>query len=141
VNPLLLLLAVFLAVGAATPDRDASGPRIERISVNAPGPDRRTARSLNGEWVEIKNHAKRTRDLRGWELSGSGHTYTFGDLRIPPGGTVRVHTGPGRDTPTRRYWGRSSHAWDNAGSVIRLSSPTRAVDSCRWLGRTSVKRC
>lgn len=141
-KPLPFFLTLFLLIGVLAPRRDAPSVRIERISFDAPGADDRTDRSLNGEWVEIANHSRRSRSLRGWQLSdGIGHVYTFRGTPIPPGRTVRVHTGSGRDTPSDRYWGRHFHAWDNSGSTVRLSSPTRAVDSCRWRPGRSVKRC
>ncbi|WP_106399017.1 lamin tail domain-containing protein [Actinocorallia populi] len=147
-NTVPFLATAFLVIGVLAPEKGASTPdsapdvRIERVRFDAPGTDARTNRSLNGEWVEVRNRSRQARNLRGWRLQGAdGRTYTFGDLRLPPGRSVRVHTGSGRDTGGHVYWNRGTHAWRNSGSAVRLRSPAGSADSCRWRSGGTVKRC
>lgn len=148
-NTVPFLVTAFLVIGVLAPEKgasrppgDTSGVRIERIGFDAPGADDRTNRSLNNEWVEVENRSGRARNLRGWRLQNTnGGTYTFGDLRLAPGRSVRVHTGSGRDTRGHVYWNRDTHAWRNAGSTVRLRSPAGRTDSCRWGPGGTVKRC
>ncbi|MEW2288755.1 lamin tail domain-containing protein, partial [Streptomyces sp. NPDC047841] len=77
---------------------------ISDVQYDAPGRDDRSNRSLNAEWVEITNDARRAVNLDGWTLSdGDGHTYTFDHYRLDGRATVRVHTGIGRDNRTDVY--------------------------------------
>lgn len=143
-NTVPFFVTAFLLIGVLAPESGSAGPgvRIERIRSDAPGVDGRSDRSLNGEWVEVRNRSRRARDLKGWRLQGAdGQTYVFGDLRLPPGRSVRVHTGSGRDTRGHVHWRRDAHAWRNSGSTVRLRSPSGRADSCRWGPGGGVKRC
>ncbi|KOU53338.1 hypothetical protein ADK55_15705, partial [Streptomyces sp. WM4235] len=71
-------------------------PRVEisRVQADAPGRDDRSNRSLNGEWVEIRNTTRQPVNLRGWTLRDSdGNRYRFNDTRIGGRATIRIHTG------------------------------------------------
>jgi len=149
VNTVPFFVTAFLLIGVLAPGRGsapdrgtAPDVRIERVRFNPPGADGPSDRSLNGEWVEVRNRSRRARSLRGWRLQGAaGQTYVFGDVRLAPGQSVRVHTGSGRDERGHVYWRRDAHAWRNSGSAVRLRSPSGRTDSCRWGPRGTVKRC
>ncbi|MEO3785092.1 lamin tail domain-containing protein [Actinocorallia sp. B10E7] len=143
-NAVPFFVTAVIVIGVLAPEKGLSAPdvRIERVRFDAPGVDDRTNRSLNGEWVEVANHSGRTRNLRGWRLHGAdGQTYTFRELRLRPGQSVRVHTGSGRDGRGHLYWRRGTHAWKNSGSTVRLRSPAGRADSCTWSSGGSVKYC
>ena len=58
--------------------------------------------------------------LRGWTLSDQdGHVYTFPDLFLGSGGSVRIHTARGRDTVHDLYWGLDTAVWER-GDVATL---------------------
>ena len=70
-----------------------------------------------------------------WHLSNrSGATYTFGRQVLLPDETVTPYTGEGTDTRSAVYWGRSSEAWTDTGTVSLAAgggAPERAVESVR----------
>ncbi|MFG2307332.1 lamin tail domain-containing protein [Streptomyces sp. NPDC048566] len=140
------LVAAALAAGtlvgsAAVSASAAPGPRAERSSVaitrvqsDAPGVDGRSNRSLNGEWVEVTNSARRAVALNGWTLSDrDGNRYTFRHYRLAARSTVRVHTGIGRDTFRDLYQDRRREVWDNRSDVATLRNDRgRIVDVVSW---------
>ena len=136
-------------VGDGTPrlliiPRPASAIRISRIYYDSPGSDRATNRSLNAEFVRLKNTSRTTRQLRGWRISDSdGHVYRFAMLRLRPGASVTVHSGRGRDTPKDRYWNRRGYVWDNTRELVRVhTAHGRLADQCRYdNSRTGQIRC
>ncbi|MFI9810494.1 lamin tail domain-containing protein [Streptomyces sp. NPDC052301] len=99
-----------------------------------PGRGIGTNRSLNSEWVDITNHARRAVNLGGWTLSDEdGHTYTFRHVRLEGGATVRVHTGVGRDTRTDLYQDRRAYVWRNDADTATLRNDEgRFVDDFSW---------
>lgn len=109
---------------------------ISDVQYNAPGPDTRSNRSLNGEWVDITNRSRHSVDLRGWSLRNSkGDKYTFRHLRLNGRSTVRVHTGFGRDTRRDVYQERSRHIWDNHSDRAVLSDRRGSVVDTESWGR------
>ena len=49
--------------------------------------------------------------LQGWQLERvDGPAYTFGNVPLFPGGSVRVHTRAGDNTSIDLYWGQSGGA-------------------------------
>ena len=112
---LALALASVAGIGPTSVDA-ASCVRISGGRFDAPGNDN-LASKLNGEYVRIKNYCSSTKSLSGWRLHDHGkkHTYTFASgFSIKAGVTVTVYSGRGTDTPTKRYWGRTSGAiWNN----------------------------
>ncbi|MCD0448955.1 lamin tail domain-containing protein [Actinocorallia sp. API 0066] len=137
------LVAVFLIVGVFYPSlgpRPSDSPgaepsvRIERVH--------HSPRGSGGTWVELRNHAKTARDLRGWRLqAGGGSAYEFGPLRLRPGESVRVHTGSGSDSRTDVYWGRGSPVLPEGGATVTLRTPRAAVDACRYPGGGTTASC
>jgi len=85
--------------------------------------------NLNGEYVRIASVALRPRSLKGYQLCNRRHDcYTFGDVVVPAGFTVAVHSGHGEDRldPTRQlsvYWNRKQGAWSNKGDTATLVDP------------------
>jgi hypothetical protein len=117
------------ATAAARP-----GVRITTIFFNPPGPDDRSNKSLNHEWVRIKNFTGSRKRLTHWTLrDASGHVYRFPRFHLAPGAAVWVHTGRGTNRPHNLYWGRRNHVWTNTGdrAALRKGNGVR-VDRCRY---------
>lgn len=97
-----------------------TGPdlRIESVQMAPEGGDSYVVLTNWGTWVR----------LRDWTLDdGQGHVYTFPDLSLFQGGSVRVHTSAGTNTEVDLYWGtdeavfvsgRTISLKDDAGSVV-----------------------
>ncbi|MCC5474565.1 lamin tail domain-containing protein [Streptomyces sp. NPDC059680] len=107
---------------------------ISGVQYDAPGRDDRSNRSLNREWVDITNSTRRAVNLEGWTLSDEdGRTYTFRHVWLEGRGTVRVHTGFGRDSHTDVYQDRRREAWENDGDTATLRNDRgRFVDAVSW---------
>ncbi|MEU1839528.1 glycerophosphodiester phosphodiesterase family protein [Micromonospora chersina] len=84
--------------------RGAAGVVVEDIRYHSPG-----------EHVVLRNVSDQPVDVSGWYLRnqasdrivvGDGHV-------IPPGGLLRVHTGPGADDATTHHDGRATAFWNS----------------------------
>ncbi|WP_331724201.1 lamin tail domain-containing protein (plasmid) [Streptomyces longwoodensis] len=140
------LAAAVLATGAlisvaalpASANDHSRAPRhrveISAVQYNSPGPDDRSNRSLNREWVEVTNTARHAVNLDGWTLEDEdGHTYTFEDYRLAGRATVRIHTGVGRDSRTDLYQDRRNYVWDNRSDTATLRNDRgRFIDEVSW---------
>ncbi|MFI2040129.1 lamin tail domain-containing protein [Streptomyces bottropensis] len=120
------------AADHARPER--SRVKISDVQYDSPGYDDRSNRSLNREWVEITNNARRSVNLDGWTLEDEdGHTYTFDHYRLDGRTTVRIHTGRGRDTDTDLYQDSRRYVWDNRSDTATLRNDRgRHIDSDSW---------
>ncbi|WP_327347379.1 lamin tail domain-containing protein [Streptomyces europaeiscabiei] len=120
------------AADHARPER--SKVKISDVQYDSPGRDDRSNRSLNREWVEITNNARRSVNLDGWTLEDEdGHTYTFDHYRLDGRTTVRIHTGHGRDTDTDLYQDSRRYVWDNRSDTATLRNDRgRYIDSDSW---------
>lgn len=125
---------VTLPASAADHRPERSRVTISDVQYNSPGHDDRSNRSLNREWVEITNNARRSVNLDGWTLKNKdGKTYTFEDYRLEGRTTVRIHTGRGRDTDTDLYQDSRRHVWDNRSDTATLRNDRgRYIDSDSW---------
>ncbi|MFJ8139793.1 lamin tail domain-containing protein [Streptomyces sp. NPDC096013] len=133
-------LAAGALVGAAALPATAadhavrSSVEISRVQYDSPGPEDRSNRSLNNEWVELTNHTRTAVNLDGWKLSNKdGETYTFHHYRLGGHATVRIHTGVGRDTDSDLYQDRRHYVWDNRADTATLRNDHhRLVDDASW---------
>ncbi len=65
--------------------------------------------------------------LENWTLSDAeGNTFTFPTISLFADVQMRVHSIPGRSTPSDLYWGREAPAW-NSGELITLRDETGNV--------------
>jgi endonuclease YncB( thermonuclease family) len=68
---------------------------ITSFHANADGDDRE---NVNGEYLRVCNVSPTTQDLSGFKISDiSGNSWDFPKLLLPPGNTVKVHSGKGTD--------------------------------------------
>jgi hypothetical protein len=82
---------------------------------------------LDAESVLVVNDSDSAFSLQGWQLAREGGpAYTFGNVPLFPGGSVRVHTRAGSNTSVDVYWGQSEAVWQS-GTVARLISAQGAV--------------
>lgn len=104
----------------ALPTLTASGPPlIEIAQVLRPG-------DLTGEVVVIRNLGGMA-NLEGWTLSDAeGNAFTFPTVTLFGDAQMRVHSTPGRSTPSDLYWGREMPAW-NSGELITLRDGAGSV--------------
>ncbi|GIE94053.1 lamin tail domain-containing protein [Paractinoplanes rishiriensis] len=114
-----------------------------RIQYNAPGTDKTTTKSLNGEWFRVTNKTKKAISLKGWTVrDAANHVYTFGTFTLGAGKSITVRTGKGTNTSTYRYWGRKGHVWNNGGdTAILRTNAKKTIDTCRWGKGSGVTSC
>ncbi|MEU8892620.1 lamin tail domain-containing protein [Streptomyces sp. NPDC048442] len=138
--------AIALPATAATPSAAASSaaaqatkaPRpsiiIGQVQYNSPGYDDGSNRSLNGEWVEIRNLGRHSVNLRDYSLTDrQGHRYYFDRLRLEGRSSVKVHTGEGHDRYGHVYQDRHRYVWNNDRDTATLRNDRgRLVDSVSW---------
>ncbi|WP_406180050.1 lamin tail domain-containing protein [Streptomyces sp. NBC_01006] len=146
------VLSAFLAAGAlvgaaalpaAAADnhgRDHRGAQssivIGDVQYDSPGRNDRSARALNGEWVEVKNTGRHAVNLRGFTLTDrQGNRYQFKDFRLDGRSSVKVHTGQGRDTRHDVYQDRHHQVWDERDSATLRDNRGNVLDSDSWDGR------
>ncbi|HWS33498.1 MAG TPA: lamin tail domain-containing protein [Actinoplanes sp.] len=106
-----------------------------RIQYNAPGVDRKTNKSVNGEYFRLTNKTKKSLNMKGWTVrDAAGNLYRFTtDYTLAAGKNVVVRTGKGSNTTATRYWGKTNHVWNNSGDSARLSTDkNKMIDTCKW---------
>ena len=129
------IVAAVLALPLTAGEADAASPvRFSGAQYNSPGSDTGSNASLNAEWIRVTNHGSKARSLTGWTIrDAAGHVYRFPRFRLPPGSSVRLHTGKGRNTSRNLYWGKSWYIWNNTGDKAVLKNRAGArIDVCRW---------
>ncbi len=117
----------------------ASCIRIYRIYYNSPGSDTGSNKSLNAEWIQLKNRCGTARWLSDWKINdAAGNQYVFGRFKLAGGKSVKLHTGKGTNTSTDRYWGRSRYVWNNDKDTAYLYDRYGfRVDTCSYNNRSS----
>ncbi|MBW8738435.1 MAG: lamin tail domain-containing protein [Streptomyces turgidiscabies] len=132
--PALAGAVALTCAAVSTPAQAAGGVVIRHVWFDSPGSDNRSNASLNGEWVEIKNTSSAAISLKGWVLKDiANHKYTFANLRIGAGKTMKIHTGSGRDTTASKFQNRRAYVWNNTSDTAILTRANGAkVDDCKW---------
>src|SRR5690606_29269091 len=71
-----------------------------------PGTDRGSNKSLNAEYIVLKNTSSQTKTITGYRLHDkANHRYVFPTTRLKPGKVIYVRTGKGTNNYQNRYWG------------------------------------
>ncbi len=89
---------------------------ITSFHANADGDDRE---NINGEYLRVCNVSTRPVDLAGFRLAdASGKSWELPALLLPPGNTVKIHSGRGekQEDPDQQlaiYLGQVSPIWNN----------------------------
>lgn len=109
------------ATATAEPAAVAAGAALRIVTVFNEG---------RQEHVVITNEGSQAQNLQGWVLEsapGGTQRYTFPDVTIGPGATLRVHSGRGSADaaapPTDLAW-TGRNVWNNAGDTAVLFDPT-----------------
>lgn len=86
--------------------------------------------NLENESVLVVNDSDTAFSLQGWQLAREGGpAYTFGNIPLFPGGSVRVHTRSGTNTSIDLYWGQGEAVWQSGATAILLSGQGAVVHS------------
>lgn len=119
---------------AAVEASAASPVRFTWVQYDSPGNDTGTNKSLNAEWVRVKNFGSKARTLTGWTVRDlEGYVFRFPTFKLGAGKTVRIHTGKGANSKTDLYWGKTWYVWNNTGDKAILKNKTGSVvDTCKW---------
>ena len=122
------------AVAAPAAHRAPSPVVIAEIFYNSPGSDHGSNQSLNAEWVKLRNRTGHRVSLDGWTLRDTAHhVYHFVGYSLRAHGTVRIHTGSGRDTQRNLFQNRGWYVWNNDGDTAILRGPAGNVrDRCSY---------
>lgn len=129
----LLGAAALPATAADYPHAPRSSVVIGQVQYDSPGWDNGSNRSLNSEWVEVRNTGRHAVSLRGWTLTDrDGNRYSFRHLWLRGHDSVLVHTGFGRDNGRHVYQDRGTYVWDNNDSATLRDSSGRWIDTRSW---------
>ncbi|MFG3010970.1 lamin tail domain-containing protein [Streptomyces cinerochromogenes] len=142
--PALAGAALLTGTLLSTPAEAAGGVSIHHVWFDSPGSDNRSNKSLNAEWVQLRNTSGSAVSLKGWVLKdASNHKYVFPNVRIGAGKYLKIHTGSGSDTSSDKYQDRRAYVWNNDRDTATLTRASGSkVDSCSWTTRDpSDKYC
>jgi len=130
----LLAVAGPAALAAPAAHRAPSPVVISEIFYNSPGSDHGSNQSLNAEWVKLRNRTSHRVSLDGWTLRDTAHhVYHFVGYSLRAHGTVRIHTGSGRDTQRNLFQNRGWYVWNNDGDTAILRGPAgNTRDRCSY---------
>lgn len=82
---------------------------------------------LSTEQVTILNEGPGV-TLAGWTLRGAtAEVYNFPNVFLWSGGSVRVHTATGANTPSDLYWGQSEARWFSGDTVELLDADGKVI--------------
>jgi hypothetical protein len=74
--------------------------------------------NLNNEGVLLRKVGEGELRLNGWRLEdNNGHRFTFPDITLFKGGSVRVFTRAGSNTVNELYWGLDRPVWTSGRTV------------------------
>ncbi|MGW7067017.1 lamin tail domain-containing protein [Streptomyces sp. NPDC054855] len=135
----ILASGVVLGAGALPAAADGHGERhrsavvIGKVQYDSPGHDNHSNRSLNSEWVEVKNKSHHPVQLRSFTLTDKqGNRYRFDRLRLRGHSSVKVHTGRGHDNRHHVYQDRRNYVWDNNDTATLRDARGHVLDRESW---------
>ncbi|MGM0365386.1 MAG: lamin tail domain-containing protein [Actinomycetota bacterium] len=97
------------------------------INYDAPGDDRT---NLNGEYVVLRNVSGERINLAGWTIKDMATSiYRFPNFVLGDGKEVYIHSGEGKDSGNRLYWGSKTPVWNNDGDTLYLRDRDGALVS------------
>ena len=89
-----LTIAVAVATLLGLAAEASAAVKIKKIYFDSPGSDGGSNKSLNHEYVVIKNSGSKAVVLSSWRLRDkANHVFDFPKFTLQPGSSVTVHTG------------------------------------------------
>ena len=77
------------------------------------------AGDVKNEVVHLKYEGEGELRLAGWKMEDNqGHRYTFPNVALSKGGTLRVYSRAGLDNATELFWGLAEAAWQTGKTVV-----------------------
>jgi hypothetical protein len=139
----VLVAAIAAALTMGLTGQASAAIRITKIYFDSPGTDDGSNKSLNAEYVQVKNTGASRKTLTGWTLRDtSSHVFKFPTFRLRAGKSVKIHTGKGSNTASDLYWRLDEYVWNNDGDTAKLRKKDGSlVDSCSYTGAGSYKLC
>lgn len=119
--PVSAAAAATIEAAAATQAAETSGPIISAIE--SPGTPAEEA-------VLIVNESNTPVNLDGWRLEQlNGPSYTFGDVQLFAGSSVRVYSGPGEDNTIALFWDQPAALWSSGATARLINQDGQEIDS------------
>lgn len=140
----ILGLAVLgLVLTIQLPAQASARMQLGEIWYNSPGPDHGGTTSLDAEWVQLRNTSGSRITMTGWTLRDAAHhVFRFPAFTIRPHASVKIHTGPGRNTQSDLYWGSHWYIWNNTGdTAILQDGGGHRLDTCTYPGTSDHYFC
>jgi hypothetical protein len=106
-----------------------------KLYADSPGSDHGSNKSLNAEYVVVRNNGSKAVKLGGYKIKDAAHhTYVFPSrFVLKAKKSVTVHTGKGRNTGSALYWGQSWYIWNNTTDTAYLVSKSGSrLDTCKF---------
>lgn len=133
---IVLVIILMLVPVVAVPAVAAASIIISKAHYDARGNDN-YRENLNDEYVVFKNNTSRAISMKGYKVHDEGreHLYRFPQAyKLRAGKSVTLHTGQGRNSASRLYWGRSYGAvWNNeVDTVILRNAKGQIVAKKSW---------
>ena len=110
-------------IGIWSIPRYKSSLHMTSFHANAPGNDND---NINGEYIRVTNTTKSVLNMKDLKIQNlKGYTFDFADLEVPPGHTVKIHSGRGYNqrNPEKQlemYLGSTRPIWDNEKDLATI---------------------
>ena len=145
-----VVLSLLLLLGLQTigPTAAVAGGEltIVRIRFNPPGVDDGSRRSLNDEYILIRNDSDTVVRIKGWKIHDAHRDNVYvvrHNVRFGPGERLFLYTGRGTDLtrdeihagPSTHFWhwDKDDYVWDNSSDTATLRRRDGSVaDRCAY---------
>ena len=92
--------------------------------------DIEAAGDLAQEAMLIANESNSPFNLNGWQLSKEGGpTYTFGNVQLFPGSSIRLYSTAGTDNSIALYWGQAEGVWTPGSAALLRNTDNITIDT------------
>lgn len=141
-SSIAVLVSAMMLVGWA--GAASAGILIKKINYDGAGPEDGSNKSLNAEYLVIKNKGSRAKKMGGWKIvdkrpnsPGGDRVYRFPKFKLGAGKTVKVHTGRGSNNKRHLYWGLTTYVWGNDNDTAYLYNRSgKEIDQCSYDSKT-----
>lgn len=103
----------------------AKGEYRGKLVVTEVHPRESRQKSPNEEYVVFKNVGNAPLDVTGWSISDEANqSYLVPRFAVGAGKTFTLHTGSGKNTDSKLYWGRRKTVWNKGGDTVIVKDAT-----------------